>query len=67
VNLAETEGPQVVTRHGRDVAVIIGADDYRRLKNNGDDGFKDVLFGGEPYFDELELERSSDPPRPVEL
>jgi prevent-host-death family protein len=67
VNLAQTEGPQVVTRHGREVAVIVGADEYRRLRNNGDDGFKEFLFSGEPHFDDLEIERSTEPPRRVEL
>ena len=67
VNLAQTEGPQVVTRHGREVAVIVGAADYRRLRNGGDDDFKQFLFSGEPYFDDLEIERSPEPPRRVEL
>jgi prevent-host-death family protein len=31
VEAARTEGPQVVTRHGREVAVILSIDDYRAM------------------------------------
>jgi prevent-host-death family protein len=32
VRRAETEGPQIVTAHGREEVVVIAADDFRRLK-----------------------------------
>jgi prevent-host-death family protein len=32
VRRVNTEGPQVVTVHGKDEVVIVAADDYRRLK-----------------------------------
>jgi prevent-host-death family protein len=35
-------GPQTVTRHGRPVAVVVGADDFRRLSRSGRD-FKAFL------------------------
>lgn len=31
VEAAQTQGPQVVTRHGREVAVVSSIDDYRAL------------------------------------
>lgn len=31
VALAAEEGPQVVTRHGREVAVVMSSDHYREL------------------------------------
>ena len=35
-------GPQTVTRHGRRVAMVVGADDFRRLSRSGRD-FKAFL------------------------
>ena len=31
LDLAKTEGPQIVTRHGREVAVVLSIEDYRAL------------------------------------
>lgn len=35
VERARTEGPQVVTRNGKEVAVVLDVDDYRRLRSDG--------------------------------
>jgi len=66
VELARTEGPQIVTRHGNEVVVIVDVQEYRRLR--GQDGdFKSFLLGP-PYADvELPIERESDPGAEVEL
>jgi prevent-host-death family protein len=32
VELAVTEGPQTVTKHGRPVVVVVAADDYKKLE-----------------------------------
>ena len=60
-------GPQVVTRHGEEVAVVISIDVYRRLA--GDiPTFKDFLVSPEgPFFDDIDLSRSRAPVRPVDL
>ncbi len=65
VDAAMTDGPQFVTRHGNDVAVVISIAEYRRL--TGDDGFKEFLLSGPPYFDDLPLERSDEVPRDIDL
>lgn len=65
VQRAVDEGPQIVTRHGREVVVVISAPEFHRLTGRKPD-FKQFLFSA-PYFDELELERSADLPRDVEL
>ena len=57
---AHEEGPQVVTRHGREVAVVIDIADYRRLKGETV-GFGEYLVSG-PGFDDLDLSRSAEPP-----
>lgn len=40
VEAARNDGPQVVTRHGREVAVVLSMDDYRAL---GGGSVKDAL------------------------
>jgi prevent-host-death family protein len=61
IRTAHSEGPQVVTRHGEEIAVVIDIADYRRLKGQVIE-FKDYLRSG-PAFDDLELDRSGDYPR----
>ena len=57
---------QVVTRHGKEVAVVLGIDDYRRLRGEEKD-FKQFLLGP-PYVDvDLPIERSTEPPREIDL
>ncbi len=65
VRKAQQEGPQVVTRHGEEVAVLVSAETYRKLSGSGGD-FKAFLLTG-PDLSDLELERASDPARTVEL
>ena len=65
VERARSEGPQVVTRNGREVAVLLDIDEYRRLRSDGG-AFKRFLTAG-PSFEGLELERSPDVARVVEL
>ena len=61
IRTAHAEGPQVVTRHGEEIAVVIDIVDYRRLKGEIIE-FKDYLRSG-PAFDDLELDRASEYPR----
>ncbi|HLH24575.1 MAG TPA: type II toxin-antitoxin system prevent-host-death family antitoxin [Chloroflexota bacterium] len=65
VQRAIDEGPQVVTRHGRDVVVVVAADEFRRLTSNKPD-FKEFLLSG-PDLSALDLERVRDLPRDVDL
>jgi len=61
VERARTEGPQVVTRRGDAVAVVVGIDRYRALVGDGED-FKAFLRSA-PAFDPP----SRDPARHVDL
>jgi prevent-host-death family protein len=61
IRTAHTEGPQMVTRHGEEIAVVIDIVDYRRLRGQIIE-FTDYLRSG-PVFDDLELERTSEYPR----
>lgn len=65
IRTVQSDGPQVVTRHGRDIAVVIEISEYRHLKGETTD-LKDYLRSG-PEFDDLELVRSPDLPRGIDL
>ena len=66
VEQARTEGPQVVTKHGREVAVVLDVEDYRRLRGETTD-FRGFLVGP-PHVDvDLPIERDRDPGPDVEL
>ncbi|MBO1415640.1 type II toxin-antitoxin system Phd/YefM family antitoxin [Streptomyces sp. FH025] len=52
LRLAESEGPQVVTRHGDEVAVVIDIREYRQLRGQ-DIPFEEFLLRREePYIDD---------------
>lgn len=58
---ARTEGPQVVTRHGEEIAVVIDIADFRHLSGDIAE-FKDYLRSG-PDFEDLDLTRTPEHPR----
>jgi prevent-host-death family protein len=58
VERARREGPQVVTKHGREAVVVVSAEEYRRLKGADDDLVE--FLRSAPDFDLLELRRTSD-------
>lgn len=67
------EGPQVITRHGEDVAVVVDIAEYRRLTRPAVD-LASVLLGG-PKIDDsgadvfagIEAERKADFGRAIDL
>ncbi len=65
VQCALDEGPQVVTRRGEEVVVVLSAQEYRRLTRPVPD-FAEFLLSA-PDFSQLEISRVSDPARAVEL
>lgn len=44
VDRAASEGPQTITRHGHEVAVVLGIEDYRRLGGDARPSLRDVLL-----------------------
>jgi prevent-host-death family protein len=64
IRSVEVDGPQFVTRHGEEVAVVIDIAEYRRLRGGGED-FKAFLRSA-PDLD-LEVGRSSSVARVVDL
>ena len=66
VDQARTEGPQMVTRHGKEVAVVLGVDEYRRLQGGGGD-FREFLLGPPHVVADLPVERDRDAGPDIEL
>lgn len=64
IRSVEAEGPQFVTRHGEEVAVVVSIAEYRHLRNEGED-FKTFLQSA-PDVD-LEISRPAAPARVVSL
>lgn len=65
VTRAVSEGPQIVTKHGREAVVVLEIGEYRRLVGVPLD-FKEFLMTMPPIHD-LEIERSTDMGREVNL
>ena len=65
IERARIEGPQTITRHGTERAVVLAVEDYRALAAHKPD-FKAYLLGG-PKVDDFPIERDRDTGRGVEL
>jgi antitoxin Phd len=66
VELARQNGPQIVTKHGQEAAVLLSIDDYRRLVRP-ETGLVQ-FFQKSPLADaELDLTRSKETARDIEL
>jgi len=62
---ANTKGPQIITRHGSERAVILSIAEYRALAAHKPD-LRAYLLGG-PKVDNFEITRDRDPGRDVTL
>ena len=65
VRHAEADGPQVVTRHGREVVIVLAAEEYHRLQSGFPD-FKDFLASA-PDLAALDIRRDDAKTRTVDL
>ncbi|MHB2016230.1 MAG: type II toxin-antitoxin system Phd/YefM family antitoxin [Candidatus Xenobia bacterium] len=65
VQRALMEGPQIVTRHGEEVVVVVSAAEYHRLTGSTSD-FKSFLLSA-PDLSALDVERTRELPREIEL
>lgn len=66
VNEALRSGPQMVTRRGRETAVVMSAEDFKRL-TRPEVGLIEFLRSSPLCGVDLEIERSREPAREVEL
>jgi len=62
---AHTDGPQIITRHGRERAVVLSIDDYRALTAHKPN-LIEYLLGG-PKLEVFDIEPSRDMGREVDL
>lgn len=62
---ARSEGPQRVTKHGRDAVVVVAAEEYDRLAGEEPDLL--AFIRSAPDFGLLELERARDRGRELDL
>lgn len=62
---ANSKGPQIITRHGSERAVVLSITDYRALTAHKPD-LKQYLLGG-PKVDSFEVKRDRDTGRKVSL
>lgn len=62
---ANSNGPQVITRHGSERAVILSVADYRALTAHKPD-LREYLLGG-PKVDSFEVKRDRDTGRKIRL
>ena len=73
IRAVTSQGPQVITRHGEDVAVVLDIGEYRRLTRPRVD-LASILLGGPKLddgradvFEEIEAERKADFGRVIDL
>lgn len=59
------EGPQVVTKRGVEVAVLVSLEEWRRLQKETRPGLKELLLGPEPRFENIVPPRGKLRRRPV--
>jgi prevent-host-death family protein len=68
VRLAHSDGPQLVTLHGRDAVVVVDADEFRRLEGTRTGELLVEALQASPHrHTEIEPRRSPMPVRAVEL
>lgn len=65
VRRAMREGPQIVTRHGEDVVVVVAAEEFSRSRN-ASPSFKEFLRNA-PDWEALGTERDAEAARVVKL
>lgn len=67
VDCAVEDGPQTITRHGTEVAVLLSIDEYHRLTDSKPSFAEYLLKNDGPYVDDLDLERDQSLMRDIEL
>ncbi|MGB6157466.1 MAG: type II toxin-antitoxin system Phd/YefM family antitoxin [Acidobacteriaceae bacterium] len=62
---AHKKGPQIITRHGAERAVVLSVEEFRTLTANKPN-LRDYLLGG-PKVDDFEIPRETDTGRNIPL
>jgi antitoxin Phd len=64
LNIVLRKGPQIVTRRGVAMAVVVPMDEWRRLKATARPGLKSLLLAEGPRFEKLVPARRKSKRRP---
>lgn len=68
VHAAVEEGPQTIILHGKEAAVVLSAEKYHRLtRKRKKGGLVEFLLASPLAGADLEIERSKEPARDIEL
>jgi prevent-host-death family protein len=70
IERAQSEGPQTITKHGKPRAVVLSATEYEALRNGKAKPkrtFVDFLLSSGPILEGVDLERSKDTGREIDL
>lgn len=66
IRRSRSEGPQEISLHGEAAAVLVSAEDFKRLKDpRASRDFKDWLLNG-PSLEDIDLERDRRPSRDID-
>lgn len=66
VDKAHQDGPQIVTRHGKESVVVIAIEDYQKMSRPKSDLLS--FFRNSPLFgQDIDLARDKNPSRDIEL
>jgi prevent-host-death family protein len=66
IGKAQTDGPQRITRHGKDAAVVVSAEEWKR-KTNRRGSLAEFLLRSPLRGSALKTERLNDEPRKIDL
>lgn len=66
MELAETSGPQTITRHGKNAVVVVSAEEWER-KTRRKESFAEFLENSPLRNSGLVIERFDDEPRKIDL
>ena len=66
VDKAQTEGPQIITKHGKDAVVVMSVDDYKKLAKPESD-LVQFLRESPLHRQGLDVSRDKSAPRDVTL
>jgi antitoxin Phd len=66
IERARDEGPQTITKHGFEQAVVLSIEEYKTLLTKRKPTFNEFLLSG-PKFEDFEIERDRDTGREIEL
>ena len=70
IERAQSEGPQTITKHGQPRAVVLSTTEYEALRSAKEKprrDFVDFLLSSGPILEGVDLERSKDTGREIDL